>query len=397
MSQSLFGLPEKIEYCEICVISNQRPSSSVEMTSDGTQKIGIGIIDGVCSACRYNHKKQNIINWDERSEAFYKLLEPYRSRDGSYDVLVPSSGGKDSSYTAHLLKYKYDMNPLAVTWAPNMFTDIGFENFNNLTRIGGIDSNLYTPNGRLHSYLTRSAFLNLCHPFQPFIHGQKVIGPKMAHKLGIKLVVYGENQAEYGNPMDQNLSPIMDPDFFVSDDPLSMKFGGVSIAEIIETTNFSLKDFQAYIPINSSQLKQSGIKMTYLGYFEKWDPQSVYYYVCENTGFNPAPERSEGTYSRYTEIDDKIVPFHFYTTFIKFGIGRATYDACQEIRNGHLDRDEAIALVRKFDGEFPQKWYQEFLNYIEINEETFAKTIDKNRSRHIWTKSSDGYDLTVQI
>ncbi len=397
MSNSLFGLPEKVEYCEICVISNQRPSSTVEMTSDGTRKSGIDIVDGVCTACRFNKEKRNVIDWDDRSEKFHKLLEPYRSNDGSYDVLVPSSGGKDSSYTAHLLKYKYGMNPLAVTWAPNMFTDVGFQNFNNLTRIGGIDSNLYTPNGRLHSYLTKLAFLNLCHPFQPFIHGQKVIGPKLAHKLGINLVIYGENQAEYGNPIEQNNSPFMKPDFFVSDDPLAMKFGGVSVAEIIATTDFTLNDFQAYIPITSGELEKSGMKMTYLGFFEKWDPQSVYYYVSENTGFSPSPERSEGTYSRYTEIDDKIVPFHFYTTFVKFGIGRATYDSCQEIRNGHLDRDEAIALVRKFDGEFPSKWYEEFLSYIQVDEETFQKTIDKNRPPHLWEKTSQGYNLKVQI
>ena len=73
--------------------------------------------------------------------------------------------------------------------------------------------------------------------------------------------------------------------------------------------------------------------------------------------------RSEGTYSRYTEIDDKIVPIHFYTTFIKFGLGRASYDAAQEIRNGHIDRDEAISLVRKYDGEKP-KLAAGFLDYV---------------------------------
>ena len=83
------------------------------------------------------------------------------------------------------------MNPLAVTWAPNMFTDVGWSNFNSLTRIGGVDSVLITPNGPLHRHLTRLAFINLGHPFQPFVHGQKVVGPRLAKQLGIKLVVYG--------------------------------------------------------------------------------------------------------------------------------------------------------------------------------------------------------------
>ena len=218
-SKSLFGLPSEIEYCKKCVISNQRPNSAVEMQSDGLNKKGIGFIDGVCDACRYNEQKQKLIDWDERSNKLYELLGKYRKNNEFYDVLVPSSGGKDSSYTAYLLKHKYDMNPLAITWAPNMFTDIGRENLENLTKLGEIDSLLFTPNGAVHSHLTKLAFQNLCHPFQPFIHGQKVIGPKLAKNFGIKLVVYGENQAEYGNPIDDNQNPFMDLKFFSNDEP----------------------------------------------------------------------------------------------------------------------------------------------------------------------------------
>lgn len=391
-SNSLFGLPEKVEFCSKCVVSNQRPSSTVEMNSDGLNKKGISLKEGTCDACKFSDEKA-LINWEDRSEKFYDLLGKYRKNNGDFDVIVPSSGGKDSSFTAHLLKTKYDMTPLAVTWAPNMFTDVGYSNFSNLTKVGGVDSMLVTPNGGLHRHLTKLAFSNLCHPFQPFIHGQKVIGPKLAEKFGVELVVYGENQAEYGNPIENNESPFMDQEFFVNDNPLKMKFGGMQIAEIIEKTPFNLADFASYIPISQEALKSSKIKMTYLGFFERWDPQEVFYYACENTGFQPAAERSEGTYSRYTEIDDKIVPMHFYTTFIKFGIGRATYDACQEIRNGHLDREEAVELVKRFDGEFPQKWFKDFLDYIDISDADFYQTIDSFRSPHLWNKTSNGFEL----
>ena len=134
------------------------------------------------------------------------------------------------------------------------------------------------------------------------------------------------------------------------------------------------------------EVVESKIQMIYLGYFEKWDPQECYYYSVDNTGFRPAYERSIGTYSRYTEIDDKIVPFHFYTTYIKFGIGRATYDASQEIRNNKITRDEGISLVKKYDSEFPKKYFKDFLKYINISEDLFFKTIDKNRSSHLWKK-----------
>ena len=95
--------------------------------------------------------------------------------------------------------------------------------------------------------------------------------------------------------------------------------------------------------------------MHYLGFYLKWDPQECYYYAVENTGFEANPERTPGTYSKYSSIDDKIDMFHYFTTLIKFGIGRATYDAAQEIRNGKITREEGVHLVQKYDQEFPEK------------------------------------------
>ena len=292
------------------------------------------------------------------------------------------------------------MNPLAVTWAPNMWTEIGFENFNNLSRVGGIDSTLITPNGNLHRYLTKISFLNLGHPFQPFIHGQKIIGPKIAKKFNIPLIIYGENQAEYGNKLDDNLTHHMNNQFFSVEDDYNyknLKFGGKSIQEIIEKKNFNLNDFGIYLPLKNKEIIESKIQMIFLGYFEKWDPQECFYYASENTGFKPAKERSDGTYSKYTEIDDKIVPMHFYTTFIKFGIGRASYDAAQEIRNKKITREEGINLVKKFDGEFPKTYFKDFLEYIDITEEAFYKKIDELRSPHLWEKKKDQWFLKKQI
>ena len=350
--EAYYGLPTKVKFCIKCSISNQRPNSAVEMKNQNKNKETILFNDkGICSACDFNSDKKKI-NWKEREAKLFELLSPYRSNDGSYDVLVPSSGGKDSSFAAHLLKHKYEMNPLAVTWAPNIFTKAGWDNFNNLTRVGGIDSFLYTPNGKLHSYLTKLAFENLGHPFQPFIHGQKIIGPKIANKLGIKLIMYGENQAEYGNPLEENKNPFMKPDFFTIEDPLEMILGGEKVEKIIDSTDFNFNDFTSYIPPTLKEIEASNIKVTFLGYFEKWDPQECYYYSVDNTGFQANPVRTEGTYSKYSSIDDKIDPFHYLTTLIKFGIGRCTYDAAQEVRNDKITREEAAYLVDKYDMEF---------------------------------------------
>jgi tRNA(Ile)-lysidine synthase TilS/MesJ len=72
--------------------------------------------------------KETSIDWKAREHELEQLLERHRSNDGSYDVIVPSSGGKDSGYVAHLLKERYGMHPLTVTWAPHIYTDIGWKN-----------------------------------------------------------------------------------------------------------------------------------------------------------------------------------------------------------------------------------------------------------------------------
>ena len=166
------------------------------------------------------------------------------------------------------------------------------EELTNWVHEGGHDNILFTPNGRLHRYLTRLAFLNLLHPFQPFIVGQRIIGPAIAKKYNVQLVMYGENQAEYGNNPDENYIPTMDYKFFSTKNPLEMKLGGSSIRQIIDKTNFKLNDFAPYIPPAASDLEKAGVEVHYLGYYLPWDPQECYYYAVENTGFEANPERT---------------------------------------------------------------------------------------------------------
>tara|TARA_B100000927_G_scaffold200802_1_gene162564 strand:- start:1265 stop:2152 length:888 start_codon:yes stop_codon:yes gene_type:complete len=289
------------------------------------------------------------------------------------------------------------MNPLTVTWSPHLYTDIGWRNFENWSKIGGLDNILFTPNGKLHSYLTQQSFLNLLHPFQPFIVGQRIIGPLFASKYNIKLVMYGENQAEYGNKALENKNPKMKNVFFSTKNKPKIILGGRTIKSIIDNTKFNIADLQPYIPLKEDYLIKQKIEVHYLGYYIKWDPQECYYYASENTGFEANEERTEGTYSKYSSIDDKIDMFHYYTTLIKFGIGRATYDASQEIRNNKITRDEGISLVKKYDSEFPKKYFKDFLKYINISEDLFFKTIDKNRSSHLWKKEKKKWILRHPI
>ena len=124
-----------------------------------------------------------------------------------------------------------------------------------------------------------------------------------------------------------------------------------------------------------------------------WIPQEAYYYSVENCGFRPRPFRTQGTYSKYNSIDDKIDDLHYYTSFIKFGFGRATYDVSQEIRNNHISIDEGKKLIKKYDGEFPNIYFKEIMDYLNIKPNFFHKLCDKFRSPHLWKKVKGKYYL----
>lgn len=409
-----YGLPAEIKFCKRCVISNQRPNSAIEYehTKD-TKKQTINFDkEGICDACRVAEKKK-AINWHEREEELIALCDRYRKNDGSYDCLIPGSGGKDSFYTAHILKYKYNMHPLTVTWTPHIYTDWGWKNFQAWIH-AGFDNVLFSPNGKVHRLLTRLATQNLFHPFQPFIIGQKSLAPKMAALYNIPLVFYGEQEAEYGNPAADMEKAERDWAYFTAKDKSRIFLGGVSLKDLTEKYGVLEYDLQSYLPANPDDLKKSKIAVYYLGYYLKWHPQACYYYAQEHGNFQASPERTLGTYSKYNSIDDKIDDFHYYTTFIKFGIGRATYDASQEIRSGDINREEGVALVKRFDGEWPGRFAEEIFKYLSISAKEFPKATrmftqpvmdrkyfmelaDQFRSPHLWEKVNGEWKLRYQV
>jgi N-acetyl sugar amidotransferase len=393
-----FGLPEKVVFCNKCVMSNQRPSSYPEFkhTRDRiTPTLNIGE-DGVCDACRYAVKKEQI-DWAAREEELHKLLDQYRRNDGEYDCLVPGSGGKDSAYAAHLLKYKYGMHPLTVTWPPILYTDYGLQNFRNWLEVGGFDNITFKPNGRVHRLLTKLSIENLLHPFQTFILGQKNLAPKIAARYKLPLIFYGESEAEYGNPIAETQSSLRDKSYYTMRDLSEIHLGGVPIPRLMEEYKLSLNDLSAYLPTDYRQLEEAKIEVHYMGYYIKWTPQEAYYYSVEHTGFQARPYRTEGTYSKYNSIDDKIDDLHYYTTHIKFGLGRASYDASQEIRNKHLTREEGVALVHRFDGEFPERHFKDVLDFIEMTPEHFFELCDSFRSPHLWQKENGEWKLLHRV
>jgi len=392
--EAYYNLPPEVHFCRSCVMSNHRPSSYPEFKHTKDRKTPTLHIDeqGVCDACRFAERKEQI-DWQAREKELERLLDRFRRNDGEYDCILPGSGGKDSIYASHVLKYKYGMHPLTITWPPILYTDIGWQNFRNWIDVGGFDNISFKPNGRVMKLLTRLSTENLLHPFQTFILGQKNLAPKIALQYNIPLIFYGENEAEYGNPIAENATSLRHKSYYTMKDLSEVYLGGVSAPELMEKYNISLNELKAYLPADHEDLERSNIEVHYLGYYLKWTPQESYYYSVEHSGFEANPFRTEGTYSKYNSLDDRIDGFHYYTTYIKFGLGRASYDASQEIRNKHLTREEGVALVHRFDGEFPEKYFHEIMDYIGLKPEYFLELCDKFRSPHLWMEVDGEWKL----
>jgi N-acetyl sugar amidotransferase len=369
-----YKLPAEVKFCTKCTVSNQRP----RITFDE---------HGVCSACNYADYKQTKVDWKVRETELIELCDKHRKSNGEYDVIVPCSGGKDGGFVGHQLKYKYGMNPLAVTWAPLKATTIGRQNLDAFIA-SGFNHILGTPNPQVTRKLTHLAFKHLGDPFQPFIYGQTNFPMQMAIKHNVQLIMYGENgEVEYGGNMKTAYKPSreineMDDLYFSGMPPEFWSEHGVSLA-----------DLHPFMAPKYEDTKKNGTEIHFMGYYKFWDPQENYYYCREHTGFTPNTERSQGTYSKYASIDDEIDGFHYYLAFIKFGIGRATSDTAHEIRDGKITREEGVALVKRYDHEFPKKYYKEFLEFCSFTEEEVHEVIDSWRSDHIWFQENGEWKL----
>ena len=368
-----------VRYCSSCVVSDQRP----RITFDE---------NGVCSACTYAARKKAKIDWDQRESELLELLDRRRRNDGTYDVIVPCSGGKDSSAIAHQLKHQYGMHPLTVTWAPNMWTDIGWQNLKAFVD-SGFDNVLGMPAGDVNRRLARVALEEMGDPFLPFIYGVKAFPIRMAIQHGVKLIMYAEDgEVEYGGDNKNADSPSID----LAQDMVRQYFSGHEPEKWVDH-GFTLEELQPYRLPPYEQMIEADLDYRYFAYYKKWIPQENYYYAAEHCGFQANPMRSQGTYSKYASLDDKLDGLHYYFMFIKFGIGRATSDAAHEIRDGHLTREEGVALVRKYDGEFPLRHFEDCLEYLGLSRARFDEIVDRFRSPNVWRKEGDEWSLRSQV
>ncbi len=390
LDKQLDKLPSKVLFCKNCIVSNQRPRISFNKK-------------GICSACEWSFEKNNKVNWKIREKELSELLNKHRKSNGEFDIVVPGSGGKDSAYVAHQLKYKYNMNPLCITWAPAEWSNIGSLNLESFINKGFYNI-VARPDGEINRKISRLGFVHQGQPFIPFIYGQKAYPYQIANMYNIKLIMYGENgELEYGGSTKNKYKSHEDPSEWVE-----FYFKGTSVKDLVkmgfDTNVFNKKKHNiksivnAYSPPDYEIVREKNIQMHWWSYYKKWIPQENYYYASKFTDFKTNNfGRAEGSYTKYVGLDDKLDGLHWYLMYIKFGMGRATRDACQDIMMLHITRDEGVRLARLYDGEFPKKYHNWALKHLDISEELFWEVIDKYRSKKLWKKKNNGWELKYKV
>ena len=256
---------------------------------------------------------------------------------------------------------------------------------------GNVNNFLFTPNGETYGKLTRLAFEKMLHPFQPFIFGQRHFASHMALKFNIKLIFVGEPHSEFGSDEDEEDLPYMLDRYFTKEKNQESLISGIPEKELIKKYRIKKSDLEYFLPLDKSVIKKNGIYQYYFGFFEQLLPQENFYNAVKSTGFKISPVRPDGPYSKYNSLDDKVDGFHYWTHYIKFGTGRTTEEAANECRHGYINRDEAVKLVHKYDGEFPKKYFKDFLNLTKLNEEEFFDIVDQFRPDHLWEKNGNDF------
>jgi N-acetyl sugar amidotransferase len=362
-----------MKYCKKCLYPETKP----EINFDN---------EGICAACKTLEKKQQI-NWEDRRLDLEKILNNYKSKDGSkYDCIIPVSGGKDSHFQAHIIKNEFGLNPLVVSFHPRDFTELGRKNLENLKDLG-VDCIEFTSNPIIYKKLAKFGLMKLGDCAWPEHIGIFTVPVQVAVAYKIPLIIWGENpQMEYGGPASVSDTQFLDKEW-------NEKHGGYFLDKIkprdLVKYGIELKDLKPYLYPTDEEINEMGVTGIFLGYYIKWDARKQLD-IMKTMGFSTLEENSEGTYTNYENLDTKYVAMHDYFKFLKFGFGRATDHASIDIRNGRLTREEGLELVKKYDGKIPLKYFKEFLNDFELTENEFIDICEKFTNKDIFKTDKNG-------
>jgi N-acetyl sugar amidotransferase len=342
---------------------------------------------GICNAC-HNAAEKEEIDWAARRQEFLDLVERFRPREGPYDCVVPWSGGKDSSTIAHKLKFEFGLNPLLVTFSPLLPNEVGIHNREQLVGLG-FDHLMVRPNQKVSRALARRFFIERGNPKVHWDAGVNSVPVQAAVNYGIPLIFYAEHgESEYGGRVlseeHKKLRDVAEVlEHQIGDDPLN--WVDDEIAEC---------DLAPYIYPEPEAVAKVGVQAFYFAYFFRWSMYENYQYIQDKMDFETAVGgRTDGTFTNFDSLDDKIDNLYYYMQFIKFGFGRTIRDASRMIQNEHMTRAEGLDLVRKYDDEFPSRYFDENLDYLALESPEFSEIVDLHRNSEIWDFTGNQWKL----
>lgn len=343
-------------WCKKCVTPSTRPRLQFDK-------------NGVCNACNWHEEKQRI-NWAVKRRELIEICDKFRSNDSWFDCIVPCSGGKDGSYIAYKLKNDYKMNPICITFAPQIQTWLGKRNLDNF-RNSGFYHILITPNSDQYRRYSKDYFIEKGMPKQPFVVGISSALIQYALKFNIKLIVYGEQgEIEYGGDQSTFGLKKFDRDF-------------------LKNIYYEGQNPSVYGPLwkMPDEKELSKLYCTWWSLFEDWDPQKHARFAKDYCGLEMMVGGSIGTFTNYSQLDDVMQDLHTFLQFCKFGFGRCTSDASIEIRRNRMVREQGIEVVNKIDGQYPLEYHEAYLDYFNMTEKRYWETIESHVNWEILKRS----------
>jgi N-acetyl sugar amidotransferase len=361
---------ENLRWCSNCLSMSTRP----RITFDHR---------GWCNACNWMEQKKGL-DWTSRQTELEKLLDKHRRSDGNFDCLVPVSGGKDGSYVAHNLKHKYGMNPLALTITPALPLELGEQNLKAFVA-SGYNHLSVNPAHEAMRVLNRVGLLEMGFPYYGWLIAIQAGVVRMAAQLGINLIFYGEDgEVEYGGTTETDKNPIYDVHY------MRKVYLEGGYEKVLKESGLPDKDLYFFRFPDDATLQRTPIDITHWSYFENWDPYRNYLVAKEHCGLKEAEGSNAGTFTNFSQNDQALYALHTYLMYLKFGFGRANQDACIEVRRGAMDRQQAVNLVRLYDGHYPEEYLAIFLDYYHLSRKEFDDALDRWANQALFEKI-DGY------
>lgn len=332
--------------------------------------------EGVCQAC-LNYDKRKDIDWHERTEQLKEICDKHRRDDGRYDCVIPVSGGKDSHFLVYTMKEKMRMNPLLITVGdPFTKTKAGAGNLRNLKDRFNCDHLQFDLGIDLFRRATRLAFEKFGEPLR-FVEAVIYTIPiKLAIKLGISLMVYGENSAyEYGSAKEDNPSA---KEYIKN---IFKKFNpGYWQAE-----GFGQKELNSVVPPQEEELEK--MEPIFMSYFDPWS--SVKHLgLAREFGFQSLGDewQREGYIEDFEQIDSVAYIIHLWLKYPKFGFQRTSDVVSRRVREGLLTKEEAKKLIQENDRKIDKKALRDFIDFCGYTEEEFWIVVDKFYNPELFEK-----------